>query len=89
MADVKVNIYTPAGKNVGYFVNPQIKALADGDYEISGSFLNSEGEKPSKVEFNPEAMPYTAEILGATPSKLVKVYVQSGRQPVRMSAQAH
>ena len=88
MADVKVNIYTPAGKPVGYFVNPQLKALSDGDYEICGQFLDAEGQKPSKLEFNPEAMPYNAEILGGNgPGKLVKVYVQSGRQPVRMSAQ--
>lgn len=87
MADVKVNIYTPAGKPVGSFVNPQIKSFPDGDYEISGTFLDSSGIKPSKIEFNPEAMPYNAELHGTTPSKLVRVYVQSGRQPVKMSAQ--
>jgi hypothetical protein len=47
MADVKVNVYTPAGKNVGYFINPEVKAYPAGDYEITGDFFEPTGEKPT------------------------------------------
>lgn len=87
---MKVNIYTPAGKHVGYFLDPQIEAFPDGDYEISGKFFQ-EGDEPTvKLEFNPEAMPYSADLseTGLSTKKLVNVYVQRGRQPVLMSGQS-
>ncbi len=94
MADVKVNVYTPAGKHVGYYVNPQVKAHADGDYELSGEFFDASGEKPVRIDFNPQAMPYTADLgdLANKDSKIAHrqlraVYIQSGRQPVKMSGQ--
>ena len=45
MADVKVNVYTPAGRHVGYFLNPAIKSFPDGDYELNGEFYDVEGSK--------------------------------------------
>lgn len=92
MADVKVSVFTPAGKHVGYFVNPQVKAHPEGDYDLSGVFYDASGEKPSRIDFNPQAMPYTADLGDLCNNndkiphrKLRSVYVQSGRQPVKMS----
>jgi len=84
---VKVNIYTPAGVHVGYFQDPQIEALPEGDYEVSGKFFSPEGVPTTKVEFNPQAMPYSADLSESNQShkKLKSVYVQRGRQPVLMS----
>lgn len=94
MADVKVNVYTPAGKNVGYFINPEVKVYPAGDYEITGDFFEPTGEKPTRIDFNPEAMPYTADLSDycnnnpkVSHKKLSSVYVQSGRQPITMSGQ--
>ena len=89
---MKVNVYTPAGKHVGYFLDPQIESFPDGDYEISGKFMEESGEPAQKLEFNPQAMPYSADVaetsLNIPSKKLVNVYVQRGRQPVVMSGQA-
>ncbi|HEY9677597.1 MAG TPA: hypothetical protein V6C76_06285 [Drouetiella sp.] len=88
MADVKVNIYTPSAQHVGYFLNPEIEAFPDGDYEISGRFFDDVGQPIGKMEFNPEVLPYIADlsdVAGVAHKKLVKVYLQRGRQPVRMS----
>jgi hypothetical protein len=87
---LKVNIYTPAGKHVGYFQDPKIETFRDGDYEISGAFHAPSGELTTKVEFNPQALPYSADLgeAGKDHKKLKNVYVQRGRQPVLMSGQA-
>jgi len=88
MSDVKVKIYTPAGLYVGYFVNPQIETYPDSEYEISGRFFNEIGEAIGKLEFNPEALPYTADLSDMKDFphvRLVNVFVQRGRQPVRFS----
>jgi hypothetical protein len=87
MADVKINLYTPAGKHVGWFVNPVIKSFPEGDYELQGTFFDSEGEAVVKLEFNPQVLPYNCDIspLSANHKKLTSCYVQRGRQPVLMS----
>lgn len=88
MSDVKVNVFTPTGKLVGYFVNPNVQSFPEGDYELSGVFFDVDGERIPKLDFNPQAFPYSAdvsEVKGLTHAKLENVYVQRGRQPVRMS----
>ena len=89
MSDVKVNIYTPAGAHVGYLLNPEVKAYPEGDFELSGIFYDSDNEQVPKLDINPEALPYIADtkpVEGCEHDKLYNVYVQRGRQPVRMSA---
>lgn len=88
MSEVKVNIYTPAGKHVGFFVNPIIKEFQEGDYELKGEFFDSEGLRVTKLDFNPQALPYTADLSqveNASDRKIYRVYVQRGRQPVHMT----
>ncbi|MDZ4832977.1 MAG: hypothetical protein SGJ27_04175 [Candidatus Melainabacteria bacterium] len=91
MSDVKVNVYTPTGSVVGYFLNPSVQAFPEGDYEVSGEFFDADGERIQKLDFNPQAFPYTADLSdhpGAAHRKIENVYVQRGRQPVRMSGNA-
>lgn len=91
MSDTKVNVYTPDGRHVGFFLNPKIQVFPEGDYELSGFFFDSDGEKLDKLDFNPQALPYTADISqvqGMPHSQLQNVYVQRGRQPVRMTGNA-
>src|SRR5262249_51317508 len=73
MADVKVNVYTPTGDAVGYFLNPVIKAYPEGDYEVTGEFFDSDGSRVDKLNFNPQALPYSADmsaVQGLAHSKL-------------------
>jgi len=88
MSKVKVNVYTPSGILVGYFVDPKVLTFAQGEYEISGHFFDGSGQVITKIEFNPEAVPYTADLSAMESSKhkrLKNVYVQRGRQPVKMT----
>jgi hypothetical protein len=88
MSEVKVNIFGPQGQQVGYFINPTVDAFPEGDYEIEGRFFDSEGQPTVKIEFNPEAVPYVADlsaVKGVKHSRLERVFVQRGRQPVKMS----
>lgn len=91
MSDVKVNIYTQAGVHVGYFVNPKVQAFPEGDYELSGEFFDALGERIARLDMNPQAIPYTADIStvsGLAHKSLGNVYVQRGRQPVKMTGSA-
>jgi hypothetical protein len=88
MSEVKVNIYTPAGKHVGFFVNPKVKHYPEGDYDLKGEFFDSDGSRVMKLDFNPQALPYTAdlsEVENIPDKKIFRVYVQRGRQPVHMT----
>ncbi|MBU6451425.1 MAG: hypothetical protein KGS72_06585 [Cyanobacteria bacterium REEB67] len=87
MADVKINVFTPAGKHVGYFLNPAIKSFPEGDYEVQGAFYDVDGDKVVKLEFNPQVLPYSCDIssLSAAHKQLTSCYVQRGRQPVMMT----
>lgn len=88
MSDVKVNIYTPAGKHVGFFVNPKVKELQEGDYQLKGEFFDSDGSRVTKLDFNPQALPYTADLSeceNVSNKKIFRVFVQRGRQPIEMS----
>lgn len=89
--DVKVNVYLPNGNNVGYFLNPTVQAFPEGDYELSGEFYDSDGERIARLDFNPQALPYTADlsqVAGLPHARIENVYVQRGRQPVRMTGNA-
>lgn len=88
MADVKVKIYTPEGRYVGYFLNPTVHQYPESEYEISGTFFDENGEKTLKLDFNPETLPYFADMTEHQPSphvRLIRVYIQRGRQPVVMT----
>ena len=88
MTEARVNIYTPQGQFVGYFVNPIVKEFPEGDYEIKGEFFDSDGSRVAKLEFNPQVLPYTAdlkEIPNLANERIYRVYVQRGRQPVTMT----
>jgi len=88
MSNVKVNVYTPAGLYIGYFLNPKVQSYPDADYEISGQFYDDQGKLISKMEFNPQVLPYVAdvsEVAGLAHRKLANVYLQRGRQPVCMT----
>lgn len=89
MAEVKVAVTTSQGQVVGYFVNPKIENLCGNDWEISGPFVDEHGRPYEKVEFNPEALPYSLDLsqVPDTPVKeLVKGYIQRGRQPIHLTA---
>lgn len=88
MSDVKVKVYTPGGQYVGYFLNPSIEQFPEGEYEVSGKFFDDAGVAIIKLDFNPQSVPYAAdmsELSGVPHKRLTNVYVQRGRQPVRMS----
>lgn len=88
MSEAKVKVFTTSGQTLGYFVDPQLVSFPDGDYEISGHFYDIDNNLPAKIEFNPESLPYTAdlsELPGAEHKRLTKVYVQRSRQPIKMS----
>lgn len=88
MSELKVKIYTPAGQFVGFFLNPTVEKLPESEYEITGRFYDENGDAVGRVDFNPEALPYTAdlsELKDVAHGRMVNVYVQRGRQPVRMT----
>lgn len=88
MAEVKVEIRTPQGVSVGTFKNPLIEMLPEHHYFITGKFFEPDGNAAERVEFNPQVLPYVADISGISKckhTKLVSIYVQRGRQPVRMT----
>ena len=87
MPDVIVEVFTPLGIKVGKFINPKIEMVPEHNYIISGQFFEVNGESVDKIQFNPEVLPYTADISGATKcvhNRIVQVYVQRARQPVQM-----
>jgi len=87
MSKIRIDIYNTANGLVGYFIDPEIETYTQGDYEIKGLFYNQAGQLSSKLDFNPEALPYTADLstTDKTHKNLKNVYVQRGRQPVRMT----
>jgi hypothetical protein len=87
MTEKKVNIYTPAGNHVGYFVNPQVECLGENDFEIKGEFFDNQGVRVLKLDFNPESLPYSADLAQSAQGQLKKVYVQRGRQPIVMTGE--
>jgi len=88
MGDVKARVSSLHGQTIGYFINPKVEILCEKDCEISGIFVDEQGQPYDRIEFNPEVVPYVVDLsamsLSGLPS-LNKVYVQRGRQPVRMT----
>ena len=88
MSKTKINVYSTSGVLIGYFIDPQLSAFGQGEYEISGNFFDANGQVAAKVDFNPQAVPYIADLSGLEKTehkRLRSVYVQRGRQPVRMT----
>lgn len=87
MSEEKVLVKTYAGSIVGYFLNPTIREVAVDHFQIIGSFFESDGSKNDRIPYNPEALPYSIEFQSKPDCKgmkLVQVYVDRGRQPVKM-----
>lgn len=88
MVEGRVNIYKKNGSLVGYFRNPTINKYCDDEYEVTGVFYDPEGHLVERVEFNPQALPYWAEVKdmsGVQHHQLTNVYIQKGRQPIAIS----
>lgn len=88
MADVTITVYTPNGSKVGYYQNPKVEMLPEHHYQITGDFYDASGQLAGKAEFNPQVLPYNADISAVSKcshQKLVGIYVQRGRQPVQMT----
>jgi hypothetical protein len=84
----KIKIYKTNGALAGYFVDPNIDQFGQNEYEIIGQFFDDKDQLTTKIDFNCEALPYLADLSEAAspPHKHLKnVYVQRGRQPVRMT----
>ncbi len=87
MPETTVEVFTPGGIKVGTFIDPEVVLVSEHNYSISGRFVDSDGQIPDKIEYNPEVLPYSANISTTTRcahNEIVKVYVQRGRQPVQM-----
>lgn len=88
MSEVKVVIYSPQGQPVGYFLNPSIAKYPEGEYELEGRFYDSANQLAMKIDLNPQAIPYSADLSTVKDvpfTHLKNVYVQRGRQPVKMT----
>lgn len=88
MSEVKVQVFSTHGQPVGYFINPSFATFPEGEFEISGEFFDTNNERTQRIEFNPEAVPYSCDLTQAKEipySELINVYVQRGRQPVKMT----
>jgi hypothetical protein len=89
MNDSVVRVFMADGDEVGHFVNPVCERESEHHWEISGLFVAPDGQPFERVEFNPQACPYTIDLpvaAGCGHKSLVKGYVQRGRQPVAMTA---
>jgi hypothetical protein len=87
MMETKVNIYNEQGVLVGFFVKPQIEQFDYDEYQIEGAFYAENGQLSHQLAFNPEAVPYVADLStveGLHHKRLTNVYVQRGRQPIKM-----
>jgi hypothetical protein len=91
MANSKVNIFKTNGQLFGYFVDPKVISYQQGEYEIRGKFFLADDQPATKLEFNPQALPYQADLseLSVQHKKINLVYVQRGRQPVIMTGSAN
>jgi hypothetical protein len=88
MSEQTIKIFSPSGLYIGYFSNPQIEFFPDSDYDFQGTFYDAAGDIIDRVEYNPQALPYTAEIDGMPDVKhkrLHTVFIQHARSPIKMS----
>lgn len=89
MANTIVRVYTAAGRLVGYFIDPQVDIDPEHYFQVTGKFCDEDGSPLEKVEFNPQALPYTLDLSGIKKCDHATVsrgYVQRGRQPVIITA---
>ncbi len=88
MSETTVNVYKKNGSMLGYFRGPKISQFGSDEYEVHGVFYDAEGALVEKLEFNPQSLPYWAEIKN-TPdikhSQLTNVYIQRSRQPITIT----
>jgi hypothetical protein len=92
MANSKVSVFKTNGQLFGYFLEPQVISYQQGEYEIRGKFFLPDDQPAKKLEFNPQVLPYQAdlsELPNAQHKKIQLVYVQRGRQPVIMTGTAN
>lgn len=83
-----VKVFTPAGKHVGQFEAPSVDMDPEHFYEVWGYFTDADGRPFEKVEFNPQVLPYVVDISPITKCNhktLHEVYIQRGRQPIRLT----
>lgn len=89
MSENRVKVTTTSGQLIGYFVNPKVDNLCEGEWEISGRFVDEDGRPYEKVEFNPQAIPFLIDLTEISQYRQAGVlhngYVQRGRQPVQMT----
>jgi hypothetical protein len=88
MVEGRINIYRKNGSLLGYFRDPKISLYGNDEYEVKGIFHDAEGSLVERLDFNPQSVPYWAEIKdipGSKHNQLTNVYVQSGRQPMTIS----
>jgi 5'(3')-deoxyribonucleotidase len=87
MPEVIVEVFTPGGIRIGKFIDPKVELVSHHNYSITGRFVDADGQVPDKIEYNPEILPYSADLSTTTycaHKEIVKVYVHRGRQPVQM-----
>lgn len=88
MPEQKIEVFTPKGIKIGYFTNPSLHQFAEHHYQISGQFHDPSGKLFGKVEYNPQVLPYKADISSISKcghKQIIGLYVQRGRQPVEMT----
>jgi len=91
MSEPTIKIFSPSKQYIGYFVNPKVEFFPDQEYDFEGNFLDANGKPVEKLEYNPESLPYTAELDGMANIKdkhLHQVYIQRSRPPIKMSGRA-
>ena len=85
MSSKKINLYKKNGSILGYFSDPKIDKFGDDEYQIKGIFHDAEGGLMDKLEFNPQSLPYWAELQNLPDiqhAQLTNVYIQRNRQPI-------
>lgn len=90
MSTYKIEIYNSDGSILGHILSPELNVFSLKEYEIKGVFYDTSGNCVTKVDFNPEAIPYCANLqdLPNCPHKyLTRVYIQKGRQPIVITGQ--
>ncbi len=92
MSNTIVRVYTAAGRLVGYFIDPQVDIHPDHYFQVTGRFVDADGQPLEKLQFNPQSLPYTLDLSGLKKCEHATVsggYIQRGRHPVVITANCH